>query len=94
MEQIEWKEAYSEGIQLKLQFKSEEDIYAMLDGSMLLTREENWKEIKLGRAFTSGSMVPISKDRGKITDTVYVSHFGKAEEFWEKLSKKSLGMGN
>ena len=93
LEQIEWKEAYSDGIQLKLQYKPAEDIYVMLDGSMLLTREENWKEIKLGRVFTSGSMVPISKDRGKITDTVYVSHFGKAEEFWEKLSKEIPGNG-
>lgn len=88
LEQIEWREAYSDGIQLKLQFKQEEDIYVMLDGSMLLTREEKWKEIKLGRIFTSGSITQTSKDRGMITDTVYISHFGKAGEFWEKLSKE------
>lgn len=88
LEQIEWREAYSDSIQLKLQFKPEESIYAMLDGSMLLTREEKWKEIKLGRIFTSGSMVQTSKDRGTITDTIYVSHFGKSDEFWEKLSKE------
>ncbi len=33
LEQIEWREAYSDGIQLKLQFKQGEDIYVMLDGS-------------------------------------------------------------
>jgi hypothetical protein len=87
LEQIEWQESYSDSIQLKLQFKPEENIYAMLDGGMLLTREAGWKEIKLGRVFTSGSMTQTSKNRGVITDTVYVSHFGKSDEFWEKLSK-------
>lgn len=91
IEQIEWREAYSDGIQLKLQFKQEEDIYIMLDGSMLLTRKEKWKEIKLGRIFTSGSITQTSRDRGIITDTVYVSHFGKANKFWEKLSKEIPG---
>ena len=88
IEQIEWSEAYSDGTQLKLNFKPEENIYVMLDGSMLFTREEKWKEIKLGRIFTSSSMTQISKDRGTITDTVYVSHFGKAGQFWDKLSKE------
>lgn len=88
IEQIEWREAYSDGIQLKLNYKPDEDIYIMLDGSMLLTREEAWKEIKLGRIFTSGSIAQLSKERGMITDTVYASHFGKASEFWEKLSKE------
>lgn len=88
IEKIEWSEAYSDGIQLKLNFKPEDDIYIMLDGSMLFTREEKWKEIKLGRIFTSGSMAQISKNRGTITDTLYVSHFGKAEKFWDKLSKE------
>jgi hypothetical protein len=93
LERIEWREAYSDGVQLKLQLKPEEDIYVMVDGSMLLTREEKWKEIKLGRIFTSGSMGTISKDRGKITDTLYASHLGNAEAFWEKWSKEIPGNG-
>lgn len=88
IEQVEWREAYSDGIQLKLALKPNDITYAMVDGSMLFTREEKWKEIKLGRIFTSSSMVRLSKDRGTITDTVYVPHFGKANEFWEKLSKE------
>jgi hypothetical protein len=88
LDQIEWREAYSDSVQLKLQFSPKENIYAMLDGSMLLTREAGWKEIKLGRVFTPGSMTKISKNRGVITDTVYVSHFGQSDHFWEKLSKE------
>ena len=88
IEQIEWREAYSDGIQLKLKLKPNDVTYIMVDGSMLLTREEKWKEIKLGRIFTSSSMTTLSKNRGIITDTVYVSHFGKAGDFWEKTSKE------
>jgi len=88
LEQLEWSEAYSDGIQLKLELKPKDITYIMVDGSMLLTREEKWKEIKLGRIFTSSSITQTSKNRGLITNTVYVSHFGKAEEFWEKLSKE------
>jgi len=88
IEQIEWGEAHSDGIQLKLTLKPDDITYVMVDGSMLFTREEKWKEIKLGRIFTSSSMVQTSKDRGTITDTVYVPHFGKANDFWEKLSKE------
>ncbi len=88
IEQIEWREAYSDGIQLKLELKPDDVVYIMVDGSMLLTREEQWKEIKLGRVFTSSSMTTLSKDRGIITDSVYISHFGKAGVFWEKISKE------
>ena len=88
IEQIEWREAYSDGIQLKLDFRQDDVIYVMLDGSMIFTREDKWREIKLGRIFTSDSMVQTSKNRGMITDTVYVSHFGNAKYFWDKLSKE------
>ena len=81
IEQIEWREAYSDGIQLKLDFRQDDVIYVMLDGSMIFTREDKWKEIKLGRIFTSDSMVQTSKNRGTITDTVYVSHFRNAKDF-------------
>jgi len=93
LEQVEWREAYSDGIQLKLGFKPEEDVYVMLDGSMLLTREEKWREIKLGRIFTSGAMVAVSKDRREVLDSIYVSHLGGADEFWEKFSKEIPNQG-
>lgn len=88
IEQIEWQEAYSDGIQLKIEHKPSDTTYIMVDGSMLLTREEKWKEIKLGRIFTSSSLTRPSKDRGMVTDTVYISHFGGAAKFWEKFSKE------
>jgi hypothetical protein len=93
IEQVEWKEAYSDGIQLKIEHKPNDTTYIMVDGSMLLTREEKWKEIKLGRIFTSSSLTQPSKNRGMVTDTVYISHFGNATGFWEKMSKEIPASG-
>ncbi len=32
-----------------IELAEEEKLYVQCDGSMLLTREEGWKEVKLGR---------------------------------------------
>lgn len=59
--------------------------YAMVDGGMLLTREEKWKEMKLARIFKADEVVPISKDRGYISDSQYVAHLGGHNDFFEKV---------
>ncbi len=59
--------------------------YAMLDGGMLLTREEKWKEMKLARFFNSSNAITISKDRGHISDSTYVAHLGGHKEFLKKV---------
>jgi len=59
--------------------------YAMLDGAMYLTREDKWKEAKMGRVFKSSSNVNISKGRGIITDSQYVVHLGSHKEFLAKF---------
>lgn len=65
VDRIDWQEAYTDGIQLKLTYKNDEPVYVMADGSMILTREEKWKEIKLGRIFSEGSHVEeLSKTEG------------------------------
>lgn len=63
-----------------------EPSYVMMDGTMLLTREEKWKEAKVGRIFKAKSNVPINKGRKYITDSQYVAHLGGHEAFLEKLS--------
>ena len=47
-----------------LKIDNQECIYAMVDGSMLFTREEAWKEVKLGRIFKQSSCMDISNKRG------------------------------
>jgi hypothetical protein len=64
---------------------SEKIHYAMVDGSMLLTREDKWKEIKLGRIFKAEDTIKISKDRKMITHSSYVSHLGGHKEFTDKM---------
>jgi len=57
----------------------------MLDGAMYLTREDSWKESKLGRIFCADENVKISKNRGIISKSTYVSHLGSSKEFFPKF---------
>lgn len=80
----EQQQSISEGGKDKsVQFKGLH--YAMVDGGMLLTREEKWKEMKLARIFKADEVVTISKDRGYIGDSQYVAHLGGHTEFFEKV---------
>lgn len=89
IEAIDWDEAYSDGVQTKFASNTASPVYCMADGSMLLTREEKWKEIKLGRIFSESSYIAdISKNRGLITESVYCAHFGNSNDFWERFSKE------
>ena len=51
LEDINWREIYSDGVQLRIPFNQQ--LYILMDGSMLLTRdkEQAWKEVKLCRMF-------------------------------------------
>ena len=44
--------------QVKQKSKAE-PVYVMIDGSMIYTREEGWKEIKLGRIHARGQVTEI-----------------------------------
>jgi len=59
--------------------------YVMVDGSMIFTREEGWKEIKLGRIFAQDSSVEINKGRREIQSSQYVAHLGNHQRFTEKM---------
>jgi hypothetical protein len=59
--------------------------YAMIDGSMILTREEKWKEMKLGRIFPFAAQIAESEKRNLILESEYVAHLGSHEAFFEKL---------
>lgn len=63
----------------------EELIYMMMDGSMVYTREEEWKEMKVGRIFAGIDCVPIQKNRNQITQSMYVCHLGNHKDFFAKM---------
>lgn len=61
--------------------------YVMMDGAMLFTRPNEWKEIKLARIFKGSKVIDIQKDRSQIVDGVYCSHLGSVKEFFPKLER-------
>ena len=87
LDEIDWREAYSDAVQLKMDYPQGAPVYFMVDGSMVLTREEKWKEVKLGRIFSgSANVKEISKGRGIVAESFYCAHLGQADEFWERFS--------
>lgn len=67
--------------------KEDERTYVMLDGSMIYTREDKWKEMKLARIFRETQNIEIQKDRNEIVRSVYVSHLGSVDGFFPKLER-------
>jgi len=68
--------------------KAPDKVYVMIDGSMVYTRDDKWRELKLGRLFGHSQVMDIHKNRREVMDSVYVSHLGSA---WPK-SRKALIM--
>ena len=61
--------------------KSNEVLYTQADGSMVLTREEGWKEVKVGRFFKSGDCIHADSKQGWISNSQYVAHLGSSKNF-------------
>ncbi len=61
-------------------------VYCQVDGSQLFTKEDKWKEVKLGRVFKGSSILPEGTDRQWIRDSEYVAHLGCHKEFELKIS--------
>lgn len=64
---------------------AEEPVYVMADGSMVFTREEGWKEMKLGRIFAAADRIEIQKQRASVTKSLYVCHLGDHAAFTRKM---------
>lgn len=67
--------------------KEEEVVYAEADGSMVLTREEGWKEVKVGRIFKSGDCHSTGglEGRGWIKQSQYEAYLGGHREFTRRF---------
>lgn len=61
--------------------------YAMIDGAMYPTKskEEPWKEVKLGRLFKKSDLMPFTENKNFITKSTYVAHLGEAKDFFPKF---------
>ncbi len=61
--------------------KQDEVLYSQADGSMVLTREEGWKEVKVGRIFKSSDCIHADSKQGWISNSQYVAHLGSSKDF-------------
>jgi len=66
--------------------KANELHYVSVDGAMYLTREESWKESKLGRIYQPKDIVQLSPKRTELTASTYVTHLGDYKEFITKMN--------
>lgn len=71
----------------KLPLKKEEVLYVQADGSMILTREDGWKEVKLGRLFKASDCLDMSENRGWIKHSQYIAHLGDSRRFTCQMEK-------
>lgn len=71
-----------------MEIKAGECIYAMVDGSMLLTREDKWSEAKLGRLFKSSDNMNISEERRWIKHSLYDAYLGSCKTFTRRFEQK------
>src|SRR5215210_2382913 len=74
--------------------KQEETLYAELDGSMIFTREEGWKEGKVGRIFKSGDCIRIDEKPGCIRHSQYLAYLGSCQPFTTQMEALIDAYGN
>ena len=67
--------------------------YALADGSMVYTREDGWREMKLGRVFAASSLVAY-KGRREVATSRYTAHLGGHADFFQKFDRHLDGLRN
>lgn len=67
--------------------KAGECVYSMADGSMLLTREDGWNEVKLGRLFKESDLLEVGGERGWIRHSVYEAYLGDSRTFTRRFEQ-------
>ena len=70
--------------------KSGEVVYAQADGSMILTREEKWKEVKAGRIFKQSDCLCTGdgRQRGWIKQSEYEACLGNSKKFTARFEQQ------
>ena len=65
--------------------RKDEVLYVQADGSMLLTREQSWSEVKVGRFFKSSDCIHADSKHGWISNSQYVAHLGNSKDFTQQM---------
>jgi hypothetical protein len=65
--------------------RKDEALYVEADGGMILTRKDDWKEVKVGRIFKSGDCIRPGGKPGYISHSQYKAHLGDSKVFSEQM---------
>src|SRR3954465_1550538 len=65
--------------------QAKEMLYVEADASMVLTRGQGWKEVKVGRVFKSVDCLHPEGKQGVITHSQYLAQLGSHKSFSKKL---------
>lgn len=65
--------------------KSEEVLYVEPDGSMIFTRDDDWKEVKVGRIFKSSDCIDPNGNASWIRHSQYLAYLGNSKFFTNKM---------
>lgn len=74
--------------------KSEEVLYAEVDGSMIFTRDDDWKEVKVGRIFKSSDCIDPNGNASWIRHSQYLAYLGNSKDFTNKMDGLIESFGN
>ncbi|MEN8907539.1 MAG: UPF0236 family protein, partial [Clostridiales bacterium] len=77
---------------------TEGELYVLMDGSQVNTREKNnkgktWREMKLGEVFTSKDIIKRKNGDSIITKKEYVTYFGSVNKFKKVLLTSAYNSG-
>jgi hypothetical protein len=61
--------------------RKDDTLYVETDGSMVLTREDGWKETKAGRIFKASDSIRNDGKPGSISHSQYIAHLGDHKMF-------------
>ena len=65
--------------------RQDEVVYVEADGGMILTRKDDWKEVKVGRLFKSGDCIHADEKPGYISHSQYKAHLGDSKTFCRQM---------
>ena len=74
--------------------KSEEVLYVEPDGSMILTRDDDWKEVKVGRIFKSSDCIDPNGKASWIRHSQYLAYLENSQSFTSRMEGLIESYGN
>jgi len=65
-----------------------------VDGSMIFTRDDEWKEVKVGRVFKSSDCIHPNGDESWIRHSQYLAYLDNSQSFTKKMDSLLESFGS